>query len=404
MRTHPFAVLAVFAAAATVGSAQTQPNPLFTPTEGDPFASPFYTAPSTRTLPNGTEVPPAVPEALLGPGKALLRERFWLSSDFFIAAASRTTLPALAVTSPVGTNPTLGQSGTVTLFGGDQLSGVRPGLRADAGVWIGDRLGVDGSFLFVATERVTFNAATEPGGPVLARPFRTVAGESAARIGLYAPDTLTATAATWTIGGDVNLRWNVRRSEFVTVDLFAGYRYLHLWDQVRVSNTDTVPAGLFFGTPNPPLLSTTLTDEFRTINQFHGAQVGLATSARLFDRLSFSTRLGVALGATVSDARLSGSGTLGGVTTANGLLVTNTNAGRYENTEFAVLPTADAKFGYDLTDWLRLSVGYSFLYWSRVERAGDQIDRTRSLTRPVYPSRGTDYWVQGVTLGAEVRY
>lgn len=395
MRTHAFAVLAVFAAAA-VGSAQTQPNPLFTPTEGDPFASPFFTAPNTRTLPNGSDVPPAPPEAILGPGRALQRECFWLSSDFFIAAASRTVLPALAVTGPVGMNPALGQPGTVTLFGGDQLSGVRPGLRADAGVWFGDRLGVDGSFLFVATERVTYNAAAEPGGPVLARPIRTVAGESAVRIGQFSPDTLTATAATWTIGGDVNLRWNLRRSEFVTCDLFAGYRYLYLWDQVRVSNTLT-DAGV-------PPARTTITDEFCTTNQFHGAQVGLATSARLFDRLTFSTRLGVALGATVTDARLSGSSTLGGVTTASGLLVTGTNAGRYANTEFAVLPTADAKFGYDLTDWLRLSVGYSFLYWSRVERAGDQIDRTLSLTRPVYPSRGTDYWLQGVTLGAEVRY
>jgi hypothetical protein len=299
------------------------------------------------------------------------------------------------VTSPVGTNPALGQPGSVTLFGGDQLSGVRPGLRADAGMWIGDRLGVDGSFLFVATERVTYTAATEPGGPVLARPIRTLVGETGVPIGLFAPDSLTATAATWTIGGDVNLRWNLRRSEFVTCDLFAGYRYLHLWDEVRVSNT--------FTAPGTPAVRATVTDEFRSINQFHGPQVGLATSARLFDRLTFSTRLGVALGATVSDVRLSGT-TTGGVATAGGLLVTNSNAGRYENTEFAVLPTADAKFGYDLTDCLRLSVGYSFLYWSRVERAGDQIDRTLSLTRPVYPSRGTDYWVQGVTLGAEVRY
>lgn len=395
MRTHAFAVLAV-SVAASIGSAQTQPNPLFTPPEGDPFASPFYTAPSTRTLPNGVEVPPAAPEALLGPGKALLRERFWLSSDFFIAVGSRTVLPALAVTSPVGTNPVLGQPGAVTLFGGDQLSGVRPGLRADAGMWIGDRLGVDGSFLFVATERVTFNAATEPGGPALVRPIRTVAGESAVPLGQSGPDSLTATAATWTIGGDVNVRWNLRRSEFVTCDLFAGYRYLHLWDQVRVSNTLT-DAGT-------PLARTTLTDEFRTINQFHGPQVGLATSARLFDRLTFTTRLGVALGATVTDARLSGGSSIGGVTTPSGLLVRGTNAGRYEGTEFAVLPTADAKFGYDLTDCFRLSVGYSFLYWSRVERAGDQIDRTLSFNRPVYPARGTDYWLQGLTLGAEVRY
>ena len=147
-----------------------------------------------------------------------------------------------------------------------------------------------------------------------------------------------------------------------------------------------------------------VTDTFRTTNQFHGPQVGIATSHRLFDRLTFSARLGVAMGVTLADTQLSGSTSSALGTTSTSFLVTGTNAGRYQNTYFAVLPTADAKFGYDVTDWLRLNVGYSFLYWSRVERAGDQIDRDVSGGHPLYQRTITDYWLQGVTLGMELRY
>ncbi|MFY7953662.1 MAG: hypothetical protein ACOVT5_14250, partial [Armatimonadaceae bacterium] len=87
---------------ATAVSAQQSPNPLFAPPTGDPFGSTFYTAPGTRTLPNGTEAPIPPPEALLGPGENLVRERAWVSADFLYAASSRTLLPPLVTSSPAG--------------------------------------------------------------------------------------------------------------------------------------------------------------------------------------------------------------------------------------------------------------------------------------------------------------
>ena len=400
---------------AATATAQQPVNPLFAPPTGDPFGSSFYTAPNTNTLPNGGEVPPPAPEALLGPGDALCRERVWLSADFLYAAASRTLLPPLVTGSPAGTDPAvagvLGRPTTAVAFGGNQLSEMRPSMRADGGVWFGERFGIDGTFLtlFETTER--FVGSATPGGTILARPVVSgvAGGEAAVLVGQNGrPGTVWASAGTFTIGGDVNLRYNVGKRQFSRWDVFAGYRYLHLRDSVQV----TTEQQTFLPVPVPgdplalvmPTGTSTASDLFRTRNEFHGPQVGVASSHRLFDRVTLSTKLGVAMGVTRSDTDIRGS-TTGPVSGAFGLLANEGNAGRYTRNAFAVIPSADVRLGYDITDWLRFSVGYTFLYWSSVERAADQIDRgILAPGRPAYPAYSTDYWVQGVTLGVGVRY
>jgi Putative beta barrel porin-7 (BBP7) len=393
----------------TTAAAQTPINQLFAPPAGDPFESSFFTAPNTRVLPNGSEVPPPAPEALLGPGDALCRERVWLSADFLYVSSSRTLLPPLVTTSPVGTDNSvagiLGRNSTSVAFGGNQLSGLRAALRAEAGVRLTECWGIDGTFLYTDSARSRFESRAVPGGTLLARPVVTAAGESAVLIGQYQPDDLSASASTRLIGGDVNLRRTLGRGKFGSWDLLAGYRYLSLRDAVRVANDNTtLPANIFPGGAFAALTRNSISDTFRSLNQFHGPQVGLATTQRLFDRLTLSARLGVALGVTLTDTTLTGTTTANGVTAAGGLLVAASNAGRHAHTAFAVLPSADVRLGYDVTDWLRLNVGYTFLYWNQVQRAADQIDRSTFPGRPAYPGDSSGYWLQGVTLGAEVRY
>jgi hypothetical protein len=67
---------------------------------------------------------------------------------------------------------------------------------------------------------------------------------------------------------------------------------------------------------------------------------------------------------------------------------------------------------YDLTPCLQASVGYNFLYWSKVMRGGEQIDTDVNLTqqppgpttgdlRPRYLAITNDFWAQGLTAGLE---
>jgi hypothetical protein len=100
-----------------------------------------------------------------------------------------------------------------------------------------------------------------------------------------------------------------------------------------------------------------------------------------------------------------------------GLLAQNSNIGEYSRDEFSVLPQLDLTLGYQVTEQLRATFGYTFLYWSNVVRPGDHIDRrvdTAQLPNgsattvladyPAFEFDNTDYWAQGISFGGEYRW
>src|SRR5262249_38489401 len=102
-----------------------------------------------------------------------------------------------------------------------------------------------------------------------------------------------------------------------------------------------------------------------------------------------------------------------------GLLALPSNIGHFSQSRFAVVPELNLKFGYNLTENVRVFVGYDFLYWSNVLRPGDQIDLALDANavpnsgapfpaagqvRPVVPFRTTGYWATGMNAGIEIRY
>ena len=101
--------------------------------------------------------------------------------------------------------------------------------------------------------------------------------------------------------------------------------------------------------------------------------------------------------------------------TLGGLLAQPTNIGRYAFNDFAVAPEGTLNLGFQLTDGIRVFGGYTFMYWSNVTRAGEQIDLVVNGTqiggqplvgaaRPAFVQRQNDFWAQGVNVGAEFRY
>ena len=133
----------------------------------------------------------------------------------------------------------------------------------------------------------------------------------------------------------------------------------------------------------------------------------------------------VAMGVTSETVSISGSTSIqspgqAAVGYGSGLLALGSNSGRYERDQFAVVPQVDAKVGFQLLPCLRVSVGYSFLYWSAVVRPADQVDRVLSVTqvptstqyvgnsggtaRPTFLFQGTDFFAHGLNVGLEFRY
>ena len=61
--------------------------------------------------------------------------------------------------------------------------------------------------------------------------------------------------------------------------------------------------------------------------------------------------------------------------------------------------------GFQITPWMRGTVGYSFLYLSSVARPGNQIDNTfDGITHPLVPMASSSFWAQGLNLGLQFSY
>jgi hypothetical protein len=388
------------------------PSPI-TPPSGNPFADPFFAAPGGATPGQDVGTGPSsdpFPNALRPLRKS---ERVYSHADFFFAGGQGTIVPPLVMIAPVGATGTaagFGAANTSPLFGNrEKLKELRPGFRAGGGIWIdkNSNYGLDFTGMALSDTSDQFQQTAAVGGLVIARPV--VNGLNNTNIGIPLGTTLPATifaqvdTAYW--GADANFRYNLQKMDIARFDLLVGYRYAQLGDQVWVSASQTDQVGVtvtgntvgltFFG--GAPQL-----DFFRTRNQFHGGQVGIAGEVRVFDKVSIHGRGTVALGATLSDVTLGGSGAQAG---GAGLLVQPTNAGSYRETYFSVMPELIGKIGYEATNRLRLNLGYSWTYWSKVARAADQIDLTvLAPGRPSYQANTTDYWVQGWSLGLDWRW
>ena len=101
------------------------------------------------------------------------------------------------------------------------------------------------------------------------------------------------------------------------------------------------------------------------------------------------------------------------------LYALSSNIGGHSKSSFAVLPEGDVNVGWQALEHLRIRFGYSFMYLSKVARAGDQIDRTlnpnlipTSITyglpggprRPAVTITESDFTVQGLNFGLELLF
>jgi hypothetical protein len=370
----------------------------------DPFASDFFAAPGVNPSTDTNT-------SLFASGGSLGSERISIAADFFYGGGQGTLVPPLVLLAPAGSTAGaatgFGAANTSVQFGNRALlKNLRPGFRVSIGGWVDrdSRLGAEVNAMALSDLSESYMTNAAIGGPVIARPV--VNGLTNTNIGVPLGTTLPASiqaqvdTAYW--GADANVKFKLRSFSIGRLDVLAGYRYAQLGDQLFVTTSQAQQLGLLVtgnavgiqftgGTPQ--------TDFFRTTNQFHGGQVGLAGTVRLLDRVSISGRGTVALGATVSETLITGSATQPGGT---GLLVQSTNAGTYREDYFSVMPELIGKIGFEPTDRLRLNLGYAWTYWSKVRRAADQVDLTvLAPGRPRVPNDTTDYWIQGWSLGLE---
>jgi hypothetical protein len=199
----------------------------------------------------------------------------------------------------------------------------------------------------------------------------------------------------------------------------AGYRHLEFREQLKILENmiSTDPSNLHF----LPGTSLNVVDQFQTANDFEGGQLG--TQFQLTNgswRLDGAAKLG--LGDVYERVMINGATTVtdpsGNVSHLPGLLAPPSNGQIHSGNVFAVLPEWELNLHYQLTNQIDLTVGYTFLFLSRVARAGDQIDTRVTATdlptasdtsgpagrQPLEVLRDTSLWAQGISGGIELRF
>lgn len=351
----------------------------------------------------------------------------WASAEYLLWFTKGNPVPPLLTTSPAGTPVEtagiLGLPTTTILLGNENVNtGIRSGGRFTLGTWLNPEhtTGIEGNFFFLARSVTHFDAVSD-GSTILARPFVNMDPTSpffgtkdslfVAFPGLVRGD-FHATSTSELIGTDIYFRQALCCGCNWRVDGLLGYRYLRLNEGLSITETEigTNPASAAFGIP---LL---INEGFNTNNNFHGGEIGLMAECQR-DRWFLRGIAKVAIGATCQTVNINGTTQTGNAAPeVGGFLALPSNIGQFHTSQFAVVPEVGLNIGYALTPNVRIFTGYSFLYWSRVVRPGDQIDPRVNTTQPnignglvgqplpAFAFRETSFWAQGVNFGLEIRY
>jgi hypothetical protein len=379
--------------------------------------------------------------------------RFWGSAEYLLWSIRDSRLPPLLTTTTLtdaqiralmSADPNfrvgaLGALGTQLLFGNSAFDNENfSGGRFTAGMWFArfPDLGLENTFFFLGERTNNFIAGTN-GQPALFRPFDNVINppQDALTVGRAVNGTpviagtfvTSLTSRLW--GDEVMLRYKLLRGCDYKLDLLGGFRYVHLGESLNIADSETflvnVPS-LGIGAGD----NITVFDRFSTHNNFYGGQLGLDFEYR-YGRWLLGLRGKVALGSMNEQVNISGNTIFtgmvaggGSVSRTGGFLALPSNIGQFNRDHLAWVPEIGLKVGYQLSDHVRLYVGYDFMYLSEVVRPGDQIDlgvnskqlpgrdangvlQNGMLMNPARPTvlfRSTDFWAQGVSLGLEFRY
>lgn len=320
-------------------------------------------------------------------------------------------LPPLVTTSPQGTPQV--QAGVLpgaTIVAGNQDidSDRQIGGRLTFGWWLDDcrNLAVGAKLYGVEGGAVRFGQSSN-GDPIIGIPFFNadplVNAEDALLVAFPGLSTgsVNITAANDVLGTEVYGRSLMDEGRDYRLDLIGGYQFNRIDSDLAVSSQIVQGATTFF-----------FNDVFDVENTFNAGTLGLYGEA-YWDLWTFSAMGKIGIGNMHQQIAISGNNTVvagGTVTTPGGLFAQPTNIGTFDRNLLVWSPEVNFKMSYAITRCVSVTVGYSFLYWTRVAFAGDQVDRAVNDTqlvggalvgpaRPAFDFRDTDFWVQTVDLG-----
>jgi Putative beta barrel porin-7 (BBP7) len=317
----------------------------------------------------------------------------WFGAEYLGWRLDGNPLPPLVSAGPVTTPPAdvaqLDDPDTVILAGDEMVNDDwRSGYRIAGGFWLesSHTFGGGADYFDAGNDDFDFVSPQDP-ALVVGRPFfNSETGLDDLQL-ISAPNELDGTVevdsnddfqgAGVTFNGslwrDGDPRWSEISSD---ISLLGGYRYYTYDTSLSVIERLTVLPGTL--TPLVPGTTFLLQDSFRTQNEFHGGEIGLQASKHRgkwwLDGLS-KIAIGAQRRAVIIDGQTIIDVPDGGVATAAGGLLTSeiTNVGRYQDSDFVVIPEFRLGVGVKLARWLSVHGGYNVIIWSDVARAASHL-------------------------------
>ncbi len=398
------------------------PQPLYGPPPASyPPPGPYAPAPLYPPPPPGVYGPPPP----YSPPAVILRDPgnpgFWIGFDGLLWWMKNQPLPVpIITTGPASQGASAGNLGApgTTSLDSPLHYGIQGGGRIYLGGWFDSEhlVGMDGSLFWLDQQSAGFGAADRSGnGSVVIN--EPVAGLSSTQVSALGFGTggVSVGASSRLYGGDVNLLYNLYRDNGWTINLVGGYRYIELDESLDIIGNTTLFSTLTY-TDNagnvlvsaPPGSTISVLDQFHTRSQFNGGQIG-AEFQYLMGRWSVTGSAKLGIGDTYEVISINGATNVvpvnGSAVPLSGGNFATIQIGRYASNHFALAPEGQLNLGYQITPWMRGSLGYNVLYLSSVARPGNQIDNTYDgIVHPLVPMTSSTYWAHGFNLGLQFNF
>jgi hypothetical protein len=346
-------------------------------------------------------------------------EWFWIQADYLMWWYKSAPTPPLLTS---GTTGVLGASGTDVLIQDLKFNdNFRNGAEFRGGVQLGCLpVGLEARYFFL-DDRTLGQDVSSNGSQLLGRPYFNAVLNQEDVFQIASPGSpgsfhVETRSRLWDL--DWNLACAVEGNECWSVVGLLGFRYMDLAEDLRTTDQFTTEnlVPIFGAVP------AVVTDQFGTRNQMYAGQVGVDVEAHR-GPFFLNVRFEGILGDNHQTVFIQGNSAL---TTANGKVLLPvgrfalpTNAGNFNRDEITYAPEVGLNVGFQLTKWLRVHAGYTFLYWANVVRPGDQIDRgvnpnlvptavgpggPGGPARPAFTFAQSDFWAQGLNAGIELHY
>jgi hypothetical protein len=359
--------------------------------------------------------PTWMPCQSLRTNRSLVLGHMYFGMDILGWATKGVQAPALVTTSSLGDGGILGEGDTSVLSGDEFIHNeMRPGGKLTIGWWFdpNQTSGVEWHYLELDGKRIRFDAFDDTGDLVIARPIIdggsgdngaviTASDEQNGSIRVASKLQVTSTG--------VLFRDLFYGTQFARVDYLVGYRHAMVRDRLR---TDESIVALVDGNFTADDVVTRV-DKFQTINQFDGADLGMKFWWSKGGKLALTGLGKIAVGAINNNVIIDGFTSIdsgGTVTTTDGGVLTQpSNIGRRAEQRFGIVSEVGLGLEWEPACQFKFNLGYTWLYWSRVARAVNQIDTTVDVdqlapnngsgSRPEFNPHTTSFWAQGLTGG-----